>query len=72
MLQLSGNVAGANADLCQILGADNCSRITVDEKTGVVIFDTKDLGLGAADQLQCRNASALLKLKLPGTEWPTK
>ena len=47
LLQLSGNVADAKSDLCQIVGADNCSRITVDEKTGVVTFDTKDLDLSA-------------------------
>jgi RHS repeat-associated protein len=45
ILQLSGDTEVAKNDLCQIVGADLCSRITVDDKTGVVSFDTKDLDL---------------------------
>ena len=45
ILQLTGDAAQTKNDLCQIVGQDNCSRITVDDKTGVVTFDTKDLDL---------------------------
>jgi RHS repeat-associated protein len=47
ILRLAGNVADATNDLCQIVGAANCSRITVDQSTGIVTFDTKDLDLNA-------------------------
>ncbi len=71
ILQLSGDAAAARADLCQIVGADNCSRISVDEKTGVVTFDTKDLDLGANAGAALVNDLAQSKSTYDFSEGPT-
>lgn len=61
ILQLSGDVAAAKDQLCKIAG-DACDRVSVDEKTGVVSFNTEGLDLsdneGAAlinDLVQSQN-----------------
>jgi RHS repeat-associated protein len=47
ILQLSGDLAADKAAICDIVGSDNCSRITIDEKNNTVSFDTSGLDLSA-------------------------
>ncbi len=46
ILQLSGNLAADKEEICRISG-DACDRISVNEKTGVVTFNTEGLDLSA-------------------------
>lgn len=64
-LTISGDIEAAQSDLCSIAG-DACDRITVDEKTGVVSFNTQGLDLsknaGASlinDLVQSKNSYGL-------------
>ncbi len=53
VLRLSGDVPEAQADVCHIVGSDNCNRVVLDQQTGVVTFDTTGLDLS-------KNEGALL------------
>jgi hypothetical protein len=45
ILRLSGDIATDTAVLCDIVGSENCYRITIDEKNNTVSFDTTGLDL---------------------------
>jgi RHS repeat-associated protein len=45
ILQLSGDLVADKATICDIVGSDNCNRITIDEKNNTVSFDTRGLDL---------------------------
>ena len=47
ILQLSGDLVADKAALCEIVGSTNCDRISIDEKTNTVSFETSGLDLSA-------------------------